>query len=250
MGYYNGSAWKTYMDNTGLFYLTGSANGNALLWDGSVLSIKGAITVTGGDAATTTYASSVAATAQTNAISTAANDATTKANAAQTAAQLFASSAAGRAVDSGSASASAAQQAAINQAKADASASINLLANGNWTAGSGTFITARSISSPVIAGNAGYISEIFKVGPSGITLDGGNKKIFIGANGNYNNTDTPFYVDNDGKMSLKNKFVWDGSTLSLEGAINITGGTAGSALTNLNAATTSVNTSINNINIS
>jgi hypothetical protein len=259
LGYYNGNAWKTYMDNTGLFYLTGSANGNALLWDGSVLSIKGAITVTGGDAATTTTVntaasnavtsgSNAAATAQANAISTAASDATTKANAAQTAAQLFASSAAGRAVDSGSAAATAAQTAAINQAKADASASINLLANGNWTAGTGTFITARSISSPVIAGNAGYISEIFKVGPSGITLDGGNKKIFIGANGNHNNTDTSFYVDNDGKMSLKNKFVWDGSTLSLEGAINITGGTAGSALTNLNAATSSVNTSISNIN--
>jgi hypothetical protein len=45
MGFYNGSAWKTYMDNTGLFYLTGSANGNALLWDGSTLTIKGNLSV-------------------------------------------------------------------------------------------------------------------------------------------------------------------------------------------------------------
>jgi hypothetical protein len=33
------------MDNTGLFYLTGSAGGNALLWDGSTLTIKGNISV-------------------------------------------------------------------------------------------------------------------------------------------------------------------------------------------------------------
>jgi hypothetical protein len=45
MGFYNGSAWKTYMDNTGLFYLTGSNNGNALLWDGSTLTIKGNLSV-------------------------------------------------------------------------------------------------------------------------------------------------------------------------------------------------------------
>lgn len=45
MGFYNGTAWKTYMDNTGLFYLTGSANGNALLWDGNTLTIKGNLAV-------------------------------------------------------------------------------------------------------------------------------------------------------------------------------------------------------------
>ena len=45
LGYYNGTAWKTYMDNTGLFYLTGSAGGNALLWDGSTLTIKGNLAV-------------------------------------------------------------------------------------------------------------------------------------------------------------------------------------------------------------
>jgi hypothetical protein len=45
LGYYNGTAWKTYMDNTGLFYLTGSAGGNALLWDGSTLTIKGNLSV-------------------------------------------------------------------------------------------------------------------------------------------------------------------------------------------------------------
>ena len=52
LGYYNGSAWKTYMANNGNFYLTGS-NGY-LIWDAGAdnLQIKGEITITGGNAAT------------------------------------------------------------------------------------------------------------------------------------------------------------------------------------------------------
>lgn len=262
LGYYNGSTWKTYMENNGNFYLSG-AGSDSLTWNGSTLTINGAITVTGGNAATTsalntaaanavTSGSNAAATAQANAISTAASDATTKAAAAQTAAQLFATSAAGRAVDSGSAAASAAQSAAIAQALSNASASINLLANGNWTAGSGTFITARSISSPVIAGNAGYISGLFVVGNGGaITLDGINKKMFIGT-GTYNNTNTAFYVDNDGKMSLKNKLVWDGDNLSINGSITVTGGNAATSAdistvtTAVSNAQTTANTAVTN----
>ena len=45
LGYYNGTSWRTYMDNTGLFYLTGSGGGNALLWNGNTLIVKGTITV-------------------------------------------------------------------------------------------------------------------------------------------------------------------------------------------------------------
>ncbi len=48
LGYYNGSAWKTYMDNTGKFFLAGTG-GNALYWDGSsTLSITGSINATSG----------------------------------------------------------------------------------------------------------------------------------------------------------------------------------------------------------
>lgn len=36
MGYYNGSAWKTYMDNTGKFYFSG-ATGARIAWDGTDL---------------------------------------------------------------------------------------------------------------------------------------------------------------------------------------------------------------------
>jgi len=54
LGYYAGSTWKTFMSSSGLFYLTGSAGGNALLWDGNQLSIYGSINVTGGNAVTDT----------------------------------------------------------------------------------------------------------------------------------------------------------------------------------------------------
>lgn len=42
-GYHNGTTWKTYMDNTGKFYLSGAAGGESLTWDGSSLDIKGSI---------------------------------------------------------------------------------------------------------------------------------------------------------------------------------------------------------------
>jgi hypothetical protein len=49
LGFYSGSSWRTYMDNSGNFYLTGSAS-NYLKWNGSVLTIAGAIDITGGTA--------------------------------------------------------------------------------------------------------------------------------------------------------------------------------------------------------
>lgn len=45
LGYYNGSAWQSYMDSTGKFYLNGNAS-NYLYWDGSTLQIKGDIDAT------------------------------------------------------------------------------------------------------------------------------------------------------------------------------------------------------------
>jgi hypothetical protein len=217
-GSYNNSNTTVYMDSTGKFSL-----GNQLSFNGSALTVNGTINVTGGNAATDENALLYASRAVTSG--------SVSASAAQTAAELFAASAAGRAVLSGSVSASAAQQAAIAQAISDASASINLLANGNWTAGSGTFITSRSISSPVIAANAGYISGIFKVGLNGITLDGISKKIFVGT-GNYNNSDTPFYFASGSTnvFSLGDKLTFNGVTLAVNGSItatNITATTAG-----------------------
>jgi len=211
-GSYNNSNTSVYMDSSGKFSLK-----DKLLWDGDNLTINGTISVLGSPAATDANALLYASRAVTSGSVSAA--------AAQTAAELFATSAAGRAVTSGSNAASSAQTAAIAQAKSDASASINLLANGDWTAGNGTFITSRSISSPVLAGNAGYISEILKVGQNGITLDGGSKKIFVGT-GTYNNANTPFYFASGSSnvFSLGDKLRFDGANLTISGTVNASAG--------------------------
>lgn len=46
LGYYNGSAWRTYMDNAGNFYLGGTSG--ALQWNGSTLAVTGTVTATDG----------------------------------------------------------------------------------------------------------------------------------------------------------------------------------------------------------
>ena len=43
MGYYNGSAWKTYTDSSGNFYLSGPGT-HSLSWTGSALTIRGNLT--------------------------------------------------------------------------------------------------------------------------------------------------------------------------------------------------------------
>jgi hypothetical protein len=141
LGYYNGSAWKTYMDNTGLFYLTGSNDGNALLWDGSNLTIRGTIKVGGGQEVTSTTISNAASALQ------------------------------------------------------------------NGQTGKSLGLTGGSVGGVTIAPD----------------------KIYIGT-GNYANTDTGFFVNSSGQMSLKDKLTWDGDTLTITGKIVITDG---------NAATTS-----------
>jgi hypothetical protein len=219
-GAYNNSNTSVYLDSSGQFSL-----GNKLSYDGTNLSVNGTINVTGGNAATDTnallYAARAAASAsisasaaQSNAISTAASDATTKANLAITTSAISASNAA----------------LSASNAFTNAKAVADSIANGSYSGG--TLISATSIISPVIAGAAGYISNVFKVGNAGITLDGANKAIYIGT-GTYNNTNTGFYVDSNSNFSLKDKLTWDGSTLSITGNINVAGGNAAtnSALT-------------------
>jgi hypothetical protein len=47
LGFYASGAWKTYMDNSGNFYLSG-AGANGLAWNGTTLTINGEITSTSG----------------------------------------------------------------------------------------------------------------------------------------------------------------------------------------------------------
>lgn len=88
LGYYNGSAWKTYMSNTGNFYLSGTGT-QGLSWDGSTLNITGVINITSGDtynAITTAQSTANTANSTANTANSTANTANTNASAASTAA--------------------------------------------------------------------------------------------------------------------------------------------------------------------
>ena len=51
LGYYDGTEWKVYIDSSGKFTFKGDSN-NYISWDGTLLSVKGDITVTGGSGIT------------------------------------------------------------------------------------------------------------------------------------------------------------------------------------------------------
>ena len=137
-------------------------------------------------------------------------------------------------VSSSITSLSSSVSASISNAKADAFAKVQQLANGGYP---GTFIENDSIYSPVIGGQLGYFSTLFKVGTTpSIYLDARQnpRKIFIGGivnpsdtmyneySGAFNNTNTNVYLDSTGKFSLGNKLSYDGSNLAVNGTITIT----------------------------
>jgi len=206
-GTYNNANTSVYMDSAGKFSLK-----DKLTWDGTTLGVNGTINVTGGNAATDAnallYSQRAAASASISASaaqSNAASDATTKANTAYN----------------------------------NATAQLQSLADGGY---SGSFIGSTTIYSPNIGGQNGYISNILRVGQNGITLDGGNKKIYVGT-GTYANTNTPFYFASGSTnvFSLGNKLSWNGTTLSITGDITVTGGDAATTTQVSNAQTTADN---------
>lgn len=103
---------------------------------------------------------------------------------------------------------------------------VKQLADGQYP---GVFIDGTTVFAPVIGGTTGYISGKFTVGaePNSIVLDAqtSTRKIHIGT-GTYNNSNTSVYLDSTGKFSLKDKLTWDGTTLTVNGNINVTGGNA------------------------
>jgi hypothetical protein len=66
----------------------------------------------------------------------------------------------------------------------------------------------------------GIIANTGSIG--GINMDSG--KLFTGQ-GQFNNSNTGFYVDSTSKLSLKDKLVWDGNSLTITGQINLSNGT-------------------------
>jgi len=198
-GTYNNSNTAIYLDSAGQFSLK-----DQLKWNGSSLEVNGTINVTGGNAATQTYANTIG----TNAVT------------------------------SGSAAASlAGSNAALSASAAftNAKSVADSIANGTYSGG--TLISNDSIISPVIAGANGYISNVLKVGTNGITLDGTNKAIYVGT-GTYNNSNTPFYFKSGSTdiFSLGSKLTFDGTNLAIQGGITATSLTLQAGVTVPNAS--------------
>lgn len=106
--------------------------------------------------------------------------------------------------------------------------------SGAITATSGTFngrLQAGDIYIPNTTSPVFSVTTAGAVTASSVTITGGtvggvstsNDKLFIGT-GNYNNANTAFYVDNTGQFSLKDKLSWNGSALTITGAINASSG--------------------------
>jgi len=192
-GAYNNANTSVYIDSGGQFSLK-----DKLTWDGTNLSVNGSITVTGGNAATDANALLYAARAAASASISGSN-----------------------ALSAASLSGSAATAYALSQSTYtynQSTALLQTLADGGY---SGSFIGSTTIYSPNIGGQNGYISNILRVGQSGITLDGVNKAIYVGS-GTYNNANTPFYFASGSTdvFSLGNKLKFDGSNLTVSGTIN------------------------------
>jgi hypothetical protein len=97
--------------------------------------------------------------------------------------------------------------------------SFHVDATGNMWSGANSTSYATA---PFRVTNTGDVSAK-NITLTGNTVMSANSKIYLGT-GNYNNTNTPFYVDSANQFSLGNKLTWDGSTLTVSGNINVTGG--------------------------
>ncbi len=98
-----------------------------------------------------------------------------------------------------------------------------------------------TITNPSTANNGGAVGSF----SNGDALTGGSiagvtieaTKIYIGT-GTHGNSNTGFYVDNTGKFSLKDKLVWDGTTLSIIGNISVGSSVPNSVVTGLGGLAT------------
>ena len=121
------------------------------------------------------------------------------------------------------------------------------LANSNYVFGKSSPGFGLATDNVFLQG--GIIANTGSIG--GINM--ASSKLFTGT-GTYNNSNTGFYLDNNGQFSLKDKLAWDGTTLSISGVINIEGGTGfatpASVTASLNAATSSLESSITSLSSS
>ena len=243
LGFYDNGDWKTYMDSTGDFFLTGS-DGNKLAWDAATgnLEIKGSITITGGNAATQDFV----------------NDATESINTAQSASLALVSSSLATDFSGSNVTLAGAIQAAqlVADGKAsifkqatpptattigdmwietDQSNRIRVWDGTTWAISSdSTFdqtalinATSASVSNSlapnIFTDNTGRLSRTPAASSPGLYLGDTNL-------GYYSGSEWKTYMSNNGNFYLTgsdgNYLAWDGTSLNIAGSINITGGNA------------------------
>ena len=236
LGFYSASAWRTYMADNGNFFLTGS-DSNYLKWDGGALTISGNINILGGNAATNdsvASASADAALSGSNAAADVSSSLTSSIDNAQTTA------------DNASVTAASATQTAITASLRSVDADGKITFNPT-PSGEGLFLNANNLG--YYSGSAwnAYLSasgEFYLTGSgsSGMSWDGqelsidgtvtarageiggvtiGEDKLHTGT-GTHGNSNTGFYLDSGSKFSLGDKLIWDGSTLTINGEVNVT----------------------------
>jgi hypothetical protein len=233
LGYYNGTAWKTYMDDAGKFYLSGTGT-NGLSWDGSSLSITGVIKVSDG-------------TEVTNATITGAASGATALQSGQTGKSLglTGGSVGGVTIASTKIYVGTGTHGNANTGfyvDSDGKMSLKdklvwdgttLSVKGVIQVSDGTEVTAATVTGAASGATALQNNATGKsLGLTGGSVGGvtiAPTKIYVGT-GTHGNANTGFYVDSDGKMSLKDKLVWDGTTLSITGTVVITGGATKTAI--------------------
>ena len=227
MGYYN-SGWKTYMDSSGNFYLTGSAS-NYLVWNGSSLQIRGDITIASGETADqlnalNSYTSSNdSSISNLNSTTSSLNDSVSNLNTTTSSLQTSASNAAQSASNA---------QDGVDGINATTSALENPTSYDFGPGGSNsTFRLDTTPATPNVSG------------------------LYLGSSnlGYYNTSEGAWrtYMDNTGQFFLggdDGALQWNGTTLSIEGNVNITGGATANQLSNLNSTTASLNDSVSNLN--
>ena len=125
------------------------------------------------------------------------------------------------------------------------SGSFHVNADGDLWSGSGTLVNApfKVLKEGDVTANTITTKNLTLTGNT-VIASNSNSKIFLGT-GVYNNTNTPFYVDDDSQFSLGNKLTWDGSTLTVSGNVNITGGNTLTLINNADSnASTALSTAI------
>jgi len=246
LGFYKDGEWKTYMDNQGDFFLTGS-EGNKLAWDSSTgtLEIAGAINITSGNAATQDYATNAASA------SAAVAESASLAIISQVSASLSGSISSSTAtLQSGLESANlvlAGKSAIFRQAEAPYTASGTIgdmwidSDEGNavkiWSGDETGWATTPDETYNQLSEISGAIDnvslDIFTDSSGRIvrTPDTASAGLYLGdeALGFYSESEWKTYMANNGNFYLTGSdqgesLTWDGGTLKISGEINVTAG--------------------------